>query len=150
VGLRGPGAYGLLQRPWAREPRSNHQLRCRQCRRLFESKRSDAVFCSSACRKRASRNELGPYRRYELLTGKVRYPVKTYSGYGDGIGPDVDIFISDKMRNDWLTHRDELMAFWRSGKSACKVFPDSKPWLDVRGDADTLPWAAEMFDKEAG
>jgi hypothetical protein len=43
---------------------------------------------------------------------------------------------------DWAANRDELMAFWRSGKTTADVFPDTLPWLYVGGSADTLPWAA--------
>ena len=80
-------------------------------------------------RKRTSRLSIGPYRRFELLTGKIQYPVQGYTGYGDGVGTDLTAFISDEMRADWAANRDVLMAFWRSGKSDAAVFPD-----------DTLPW----------
>jgi hypothetical protein len=29
-------------------------------------------------------DDIGPYKRYELLTGKIYYPALGYSGYGDG------------------------------------------------------------------
>src|SRR5258705_154804 len=35
-------------------------------------------------RKRTSRLSIGPYRRHELLTGWIVYPVEGYTGYGDG------------------------------------------------------------------
>ena len=66
-------------------------------------------------RKRTSRLSISPYRRHELLTGHIVYPVRGYSGYGDGVGTDLTKFISDEMRNDWRNNRDELMAFWKSG-----------------------------------
>ena len=46
-------------------------------------------------RKRTSRLSIGPYKRHELLTGWISYPVQGYSGYGDGVGTDVTAFISD-------------------------------------------------------
>jgi len=40
-----------------------------------------------------------------------------------------------------------LMAFWQSGKyTTTDVFPDSLPWLFVRGSAGALPWAARHLD----
>lgn len=99
-------------------------------------------------RKRASRLSIGPYRRYELLTGVIRYPVLGYSGYGDGVGTDLTAFIDDEMRRDWAANRDELIAFWQSGAyTTVDVFPDALPWLFVRGCVGTLPWAALQFDK---
>jgi len=56
-------------------------------------------------------------------------------------------FISNEMRADWEeANRDELMEFWRSGKTTADVFPDSLPWLFMHGRADTLPWAAVHLD----
>jgi hypothetical protein len=74
--------------------------------------------------------------------GRIQYPVQGYTGYGDGIGTDLTAFVSNEMSSDWATNRDELLAFWYSGKTTADVFPDSLPWLFVRGSADTLPWAA--------
>ena len=51
-------------------------------------------------RKRASRSSIGPYRRLELLTGRIVYPVASYTGYGDGIVTHLTAFISDEMRAD--------------------------------------------------
>ena len=96
-------------------------------------------------RKRTSRLSIGPYRRHELLTGCIQYPVQGYTGYGDGIGTDLTTFISDEMRADWAANRDELLAFWKSDQSTV-VFPDCLPWLFVRGSADMLPWAARHLD----
>jgi hypothetical protein len=62
-------------------------------------------------RKRASRVQLGPYRRHELLTGRIQYPVQGYTGYGDGVGTDLSAFIGNEMRSDWAANRDELVAF---------------------------------------
>jgi hypothetical protein len=98
-------------------------------------------------RKRVSRSEIGPYRRYELLTGKAIYPVRGYTGYGDGIDPNMENFISDEMRRDWQENRKELLAFWQTGKETSEVFPDVRVWLSVWGDPRTLPWAARMFDE---
>ena len=98
-------------------------------------------------RKRTSRLSIGPYKRHELLTGWIIYPVRGYTGYGDGVGTDVTAFISDQMRADWAANREELVAFWQSGEyTTADVFADSLPWLFVRGSADTLPWAAEHLD----
>ena len=100
-------------------------------------------------RKRTSRIELGPYKRQELLFGEIIYPAQGYSGYGDGQGRDLTKFISDEMRVDWQTHRDELLAFWKSGEYTTNdVFPDSLPWLFDRGSRGTLPWAAKQFDRK--
>lgn len=98
-------------------------------------------------RKRASRLSIGPYRRHELLTGKIRYPVQGYTGYGDGVGTDLTAFITDEMRADWAANREELIAFWQSGSyTTSDAFPDALPWLFVRGSANTLPWAARHLD----
>jgi hypothetical protein len=100
-------------------------------------------------RKRASRN-IGPFKRHELLSGEIFYsPPAYYSGYGDGQSSDLSAFISDAMRTDWEQNRDELLKFWRSGKdTAPDIFPDSLPWMFVRGEPGTLPWAALQFDVE--
>jgi hypothetical protein len=98
-------------------------------------------------RKRASRLSIGPYRRHELLTGRIRYAVSGYTGYGDGSSTAVADFVSDEMRNDWANHRAELLAFWRSGEyTTPDVFPDALPWLFVRGRPGSLPWAARFLD----
>jgi len=45
------------------------------------------------------------------------------------------------MRRDWANNRNELLAFWRSGKSSV-IFPDNLPWVFIaHGSADTPPWA---------
>jgi len=43
------------------QARINYQLRCRReaCGRSFESRRTDAKYCSSRCRKRPSRSSQG-------------------------------------------------------------------------------------------
>ena len=56
-------------------------------------------------RRRLSQRELGPYKRHELLTGEIDYPMQGYSGYGDGTGTDLAAFIGDEMRADWKTLR---------------------------------------------
>jgi hypothetical protein len=99
-------------------------------------------------RKRVSRSEIGPYKRHELLTGRATYPARAYTGYGDGIDLEMQHFISDEMRFDWRENRDELLAFWQSGKWTTDVFPDCRPWLFVRGYANSKPWAATVFDKD--
>jgi hypothetical protein len=87
---------------------------------------------------------LGPYRRHELLTGEVK--IVAQGDYSDQIHTDLTLFIGPEMRSDWANHRDELIAFWRSGKSSI-VFPDNLPWLFIaHGSADTLPWAARNLD----
>ena len=65
-------------------------------------------------RSRGWRPNLSPYQTYELLTGDIVYPMKWYTGYGDGHGKDLTAFISDVMRHDWQVHRDWLLAFWIS------------------------------------
>src|SRR5262245_19123858 len=92
-------------------------------------------------RQKRGPRQLGPYRRHELLTGEIRYPERGYSGYGDGRNLNLADFISAEMRADWAEHRDELIAFWKSGE-----YTTDKPWLFVRGEPGTLPWAAEQFD----
>ena len=93
-------------------------------------------------RKRTSRLEIGPYKRHELLTGELRYPVYGYTGYGDGVSRDLTALVGGQMRADWTNNRDELMAFWKSGE-----YTDELPWLFARGFPDTLPWAALHLDK---
>jgi hypothetical protein len=101
-------------------------------------------------RKRVSQRELTAYQRHELLTGEIRYPAMGYTGYGDGGGTDLHAFISDEMRADWADNRDELLKFWASGDyTTGEVFTDSKPWLFVCGNGNTVPWAAERFDEKA-
>jgi hypothetical protein len=98
-------------------------------------------------RKRASRLSIGPYKRHELLTGRIKYAVQGYTGYGDGVSTEVADFVSDEMRRDWADNREELLAFWRSGEfTTPDVFEDSVPWLFVRGRPGTLPWAALHLD----
>jgi hypothetical protein len=102
---------------------------------------------STTVRHKRHPRELGSYRRHELLTGEIIYAVQGYSGYGDGKSTAVTDYISDEMRADWAVHRAELLTFWKSGEyTSSKIFPDSRPWLFVCGNADTLPWAAEQFD----
>jgi hypothetical protein len=96
-------------------------------------------------RKRTSRLSIGPYRRHELLTGRIQYPVQGYTGYGDGISNNVADFIGPVMRADWAANREELVAFWKSGQSP-NIFPDCLPWLYTHRSADTLPWAATHLD----
>jgi hypothetical protein len=98
-------------------------------------------------RKRTSSISIGPYKRHELLTGEIVYPMQGYTGYSDGHSTSLGDFISNEMHADWEANRDELMAFWKSRKhTGPETFPDSKPWLFICGDADTLPWAATKFD----
>ncbi|MDA9521479.1 hypothetical protein XI06_14240 [Bradyrhizobium sp. CCBAU 11434] len=98
-------------------------------------------------RKRTSRINIGPYKRHELLFGEIRYPVYGYSGYGDGFGTDLTVFISDDMREDWNANRDELVSFWKSGEfTDFETFSDSLPWLFDRGYTDGLPWASLNLD----
>jgi len=81
------------------------------------------------------------------LTGEIKIVTQGYSGYGDGVNIDLTAFISDEMREDWSRNRDKLMEFWKSGKyTTPDVFPDSLPWLFVRGRAGRLPWAAQHLD----
>ena len=79
-------------------------------------------------RRRASRISLGPYRRHELLGGRIVYPVLGYDGYGDGSSTNVADFIGPEMRADWQANRVALIEFWESGQSTT-VFPDCLPWL---------------------
>jgi hypothetical protein len=76
----------------------------------------------------------------ELLTGEINYPNIKYDGYGDGHGKDLRAFISPIMRADWQAHREELLAFWISGRPSYKL-PNRKPWLLYYGAPGTRPWA---------
>ena len=98
-------------------------------------------------RKRTSRMALGPYKRHELLTGRIDYPVQNYSGYGDSRSTNVADYVSDDMRADWEANREALLEFWRSGKSDAEAFPDDcLPWLGS-GPRGRLPWASEHLDE---
>jgi hypothetical protein len=105
---------------------------------------------TTVVRHRRQPRQLGPYRRHELLTGETVRPEFGYSGYAsDGKSNKAVDYISDEMRADWAEHREELIKFWKSGEyTAPDIFPDAKPWLFVRGDADSLPWACEHLDKQ--
>jgi hypothetical protein len=82
------------------------------------------------------------YQTSELLTGEISYPVRSYTGYGDGIGTDLHDFISDRMIDDWLTHRDALLAFWISEAfSSSQHLPNTLPWLFYCGAPGSRPWA---------
>ena len=97
-------------------------------------------------RKRTSRLSLSAYRRHELLTGRIVYPVQGYDGYGDGLSTNVADYISDEMKADWLANRTVLLEFWQSGMSDAEAFPDDcLPWLCL-GPKDRLPWAAQFLD----
>jgi hypothetical protein len=90
---------------------------------------------------------LGCYKRHELLTGRIKYPVQGYTGYGDGSSDEVSDFVCDEMRSDWAEHRETLLAFWESGRyTTPDAFEDSLPWLFVRGRPGSLPWAALNLD----
>ena len=96
-------------------------------------------------RKRTSRLSLSAYRRHELLTGRIVYPVQGYDGYGDGLSTNVADFIGPEMRADWAANRVALIEFWESGASP-SVFPDCLPWLYTHRIADSLPWACRHLD----
>lgn len=96
-------------------------------------------------RKRASRTSIGPYKRHELLTGRIEYPVQGYAGYGNGLSTNVADFIGPEMRADWAANREELIAFWELGQSPT-IFPDCLPWLYTHRIAGSLPWAAVHLD----
>ena len=96
-------------------------------------------------RKRVSHRELGPYKRYELLTGWIDYVNVGYTGYGDAASKYVSEFISDEMRADWAANREELLKFWASGESLHSFFPDTPPWQFVRNSPGTLPWAERVL-----
>ena len=95
-------------------------------------------------RQRVSHRELGPYRRYELLTGRINYVYRGYTGYGDETSKYTSAFISDEMRADWAANRDELLKFWASGESL-SFFPDTPPWQFVRNSPGTMPWAERVL-----
>jgi hypothetical protein len=100
-------------------------------------------------RKRASRLNLDPYRRSELLYGEIRYPLPShYTGYGDMHGLDLRAFITPEMKADWAANRDGLIAFWKSGRTIIEAFPeDCLPWLPyAAGRPGTVPWACVHLD----
>src|SRR5262245_19915926 len=66
---------------------------------------------------------LSQWQIFELLTGKIRYPVRGYTGYGDGEGHDLRGFVSDAMVRDWQQHRDGLLRFWISGRWSSALAP---------------------------
>jgi hypothetical protein len=78
------------------------------------------------------------YEAYELLTGEIICPVRGYDGYGDGWGTDLHRFIGDRMRSDWMTHRDELLEFHVGIRPE---LPNERPWLPCGGAPGTRPWA---------
>jgi hypothetical protein len=93
-------------------------------------------------RARGWRPELSPYQVFELLTGEIIYPMRGYTGYGDGGGTDLCAFISDEMRTDWKQNRDRLLEFWISGSTAIdQLAPNWRPWLFTYGAPGTRPWA---------
>ena len=96
-------------------------------------------------RRRASRISLGPYRRHELLGGRIVYPVLGYDGYGDGSSTNVADFIGPEMRADWQANRVALIEFWESGQSTT-VFPDCLPWLCTYRIPGDPPWAVKYLD----
>jgi hypothetical protein len=65
-------------------------------------------------------DDIGPYKRHELLTGNIYYPALGYSGYGDGKSTHIADFVTHEMRQDWLANRDRLLAFWKSGEPISK------------------------------
>jgi hypothetical protein len=106
------------------------------------------------------RRGLSAYKVVELLTGRVPlYPARGYDGYGDARnGPArddlVSNYVTDAMRQDWEENREELLAFWRSGKHAMTdtlaefgLNVRMLPWLFARGTPGTLPWAAKQFER---
>ncbi|MGX1352478.1 hypothetical protein AB7M49_006087 [Bradyrhizobium elkanii] len=97
-------------------------------------------------RRRGSRLQLGPYKRHELLTGHIATVVSGYSGYATGSSRNLADYISAAMHADWQANRDELLEFWRSGKSEAEVFPDDcLPWLCL-GPRSRAPWAVQHLD----
>ena len=103
---------------------------------------------------------LTAYKVHELLTGKMKYPLRGYTGYGDMLadqGRDglAENWISDEMRRDWKENREALLAFWRSGKYTMAddlaefgLNVHCLPWLFVCGSRNALPWAAQEFDRD--
>jgi len=60
-------------------------------------------------------------------------------------GADLAGFISDEMREDWESNRDELIKFWQSGKYNDGNLSGQQAVV-ARGSADTLPWAARHLE----
>jgi hypothetical protein len=76
------------------------------------------------------------------LTGRIDPLVPAYDGYATtGSRTNLVDYISDEMRRDWQTNREELTAFWKSNMSDCEAWPrDCLPWLCF-GPRDREPWA---------
>jgi hypothetical protein len=97
------------------------------------------------------RQPLSVYRRFELLTGDIKYPAQGYDGYGDGKSTDANDYISDEMQADWKNNRADLLQFWNDGCSIAtedELWPGTrKPWMFIGKPPDnTPPWAAQVFD----
>jgi len=66
------------------------------------------------------------YCAAELLAGKISYPVRGYTGYGDGIGKDLRACIDDIMRADCVIHREVLLEFWIRARHAAVGVVDAR------------------------
>jgi len=80
-----------------------------------------------------------PYKRHELLTGRIVYPVLGCTGYGDGVGTNLRAFVTAEVRADWATNREEFLEFWQWGKTTADVFP-----------ADNLPSRQRIWARHDG
>jgi hypothetical protein len=99
--------------------------------------------------RRTSRRQLSAYKRHELVTGKIFYPMLGYDGYGDGLGRDLSSFISEDMIADWGANREMLLQWWPSGESEGHFPPPlTPPWLNAHGTPDALPWACQYFEDD--
>ena len=72
-------------------------------------------------------DDIGPYKRHELLTGKIYYPALGYSGYGDGKSTHITDFVTNEMRLDWLANRDRLLASGSPASRSRGTFPTLSP-----------------------
>jgi hypothetical protein len=51
------------------------------------------------------------------------------------------------MRADWRAARAELLLYW-STRGYAVQFPDARPWLDITGGFDVLPWVSVQIDDD--
>src|SRR5262245_48570627 len=91
------GSVNARKRPqaWPIRPRGHHRGRPRRSsvvpsRRINGAKNAANKILME--RTTSFTPELGPYKRHELLTGKIFNPMRGYTGYGDGKSTNVADF----------------------------------------------------------
>jgi hypothetical protein len=90
--------------------------------------------------------ELSADCAHELLNGKISYPAPGfYDGYGDGVNTDLSLFISERMKADWLANRKLLIKVWRSGELFPHEYFAWRLWNCVEHNGEPFPWAERVF-----